>query len=316
MTTPLTRLSVIIPIYNSAGYLDRNLDAVASQDIKAGYEVILVDDGSTDASGKICDDRAAKDPRFRVIHTENAGPSAARNHGLDAAVGEYIVFVDSDDLIHPLYLSRLLEAIEQTDAEIAVCRFTAEKGAMKATAKEPEIVSGQRLLEMMLYQRGADSSPYCKIYRRELFDDVRFREGIIYEDLELHSRLYLKVERAALIPDRLYLYTPSPDSLLTVYSTARFDAVKITAEISERMNHVSPALARAARDRRLSAAFNAFLLASRHGATDRADRAWADIRSLRMDSLFNPKVRFKNKAGILLSFFGKRALKDIDHLLH
>ena len=310
------KLSVIIPIYNAERFLDKILDAVADQSVDASFEVILIDDGSTDSTAAICDRRAAADSRFRVIHTDNRGPSAARNRGLDAALGDYVVFVDCDDAVHPLYLARLLQAVEESGAEMAVCRFTREKGGLKATDTPPKVVSGPRLLEMMLYQRGADSSPYCKIYRRRLFNDTRFREGIIFEDLEMHSRLYLKVKTAALIPDRLYLYSPSAYSLLTVYSPARFDAMLVTADIVERLKDVSPTLAKAAADRRLSAAFNAFLLASRHNATDRAARAWAEIKALRRQSLFNPKVRLKNKIGIALSYLGKRPIRLLDRLLH
>lgn len=114
-------LSIIVPIYNSGEYLSATLENVLAQNYEK-YELILVDDGSTDGSGALCDEFAERDPRIRVIHQKNAGVSAARNAGLDAAGGEYVGFVDSDDLIEPEMFSTLTGIAAQYDADIVQCR--------------------------------------------------------------------------------------------------------------------------------------------------------------------------------------------------
>ena len=118
----MSKLSIIVPIYNVEKYLLRCLDSIAAQTCRA-FEAILIDDGSPDGCGRICDEYAAKDPRFTVIHQENRGVSAARNAGLRAAKGEYVGFVDPDDFIDPGMFAALLEAAAQTGAEIVCCNW-------------------------------------------------------------------------------------------------------------------------------------------------------------------------------------------------
>lgn len=118
-------ISVIIPVYNVEKYLHRCLDSVIEQTYK-NLEVILIDDGSTDHSGEICDDYAAKDVRIHVIHQENQGVSAARNKGLDTAKGEYIAFVDSDDYILPEMYAKMLECIIENNVDFCVCQWQYE----------------------------------------------------------------------------------------------------------------------------------------------------------------------------------------------
>ena len=118
-TNPL--VSVIMPVYNTSPYLRQCMDSILAQDIEVPYEVLLVDDGSTDGGGEVCDEYAAKDERVRVFHQENQGLSAARNTGIDAARGRYYAFVDSDDVVLPAYLRTLYEACEKHDAYMALC---------------------------------------------------------------------------------------------------------------------------------------------------------------------------------------------------
>ena len=115
-------ISVIVPVYNVEAYLDRCVASITSQDFN-NLEIILVDDGSTDASAKMCDAYAAADTRIKVIHKQNGGLSDARNAGIDIAHGEYIAFIDSDDFILPGYFSYLHRLITQADADIAVCQL-------------------------------------------------------------------------------------------------------------------------------------------------------------------------------------------------
>ena len=116
-------ISVIIPVYNAEKYLNRCLDSVLNNTYK-NLEVILVDDGSTDMSGRICDEYAKKDCRIRVLHKENGGTARARNTGLKIAKGDYIAFVDNDDFVHPCFYEYMLSSMESSSADVAICELT------------------------------------------------------------------------------------------------------------------------------------------------------------------------------------------------
>ena len=115
-------VSIVVPVYNCIQHLPECLKSIRSQTY-ANWEAILVDDGSSDGSGDLCDREAASDPRFRVIHKENGGVSTARNAGMDAAKGTYLAFIDSDDLVVPTYLEKLSRAAETYGADIAICGY-------------------------------------------------------------------------------------------------------------------------------------------------------------------------------------------------
>lgn len=215
------KISVILPVYNVAPYLEESMNSLLSQTF-ADFECILVDDGSTDASGAICDRYAAQDPRVRMVHRENGGLSAARNSGLDIARGKYISFVDSDDLLHPQFLEILYRAAVETGAEISVCDF---QRFQDGTSPDVPVPKGRRKL---LNQREAlwalvnfndriscirMTVAWNKLYRRELFDRLRYPEGKLHEDEFLIHRLLLRAERVCLCEDVLYLYRTREDSI-------------------------------------------------------------------------------------------------------
>lgn len=116
-------ISIIVPVYNVEPYLEQCIDSILNQSFR-DFELILVDDGSPDRCGEICDRYAAADDRIRVIHQKNGGVSAARNAGMEVSKGKYIVFVDSDDMVHPLYLEHLYKAIQKHNADISMCWFS------------------------------------------------------------------------------------------------------------------------------------------------------------------------------------------------
>lgn len=176
-------ISVIIPVYNAEPCLRRCLDSVLSQS-HTHLEVILVNDGSRDISGAICDEYAGRDGRIRVVHRENGGQSAARNAGLDLVTGSYIGFVDSDDWIYPDMYRDLLELIEKTGADIAQCRYVCTAPDLRAeNSRRP----GVRLFEGPDVMQAAFlemvSWSLCdKLFRACLWNTVRLPLGFIYED--------------------------------------------------------------------------------------------------------------------------------------
>jgi glycosyltransferase involved in cell wall biosynthesis len=208
-----TLISVIVPVYNAEKYLARCIDSILGQTHRE-LELILVDDGSRDASGAICDEYAARDVRVRVIHKKNGGVSAARNEGIGAARGGFIAFSDNDDFYAPGMLARLLGMCVENDCDIAQC--ACERGsADHLPTPEPglvKVLTGREMLESF-YSEG---SPWIwnKLYRREVWREVRFPVGShMYEDNIIIHRLYGAARRVAATREKLYYYFRNPGSV-------------------------------------------------------------------------------------------------------
>ena len=219
MKTPL--ISVIVPVYNREGYLDRCIGSILAQTY-GHLEILLVDDGSTDRSGTVCDGYAARDARIRVLHRENGGVSAARNMGLDCCQGDYIAFVDSDDFIRPDMYRAMLEAMEEHGAAVCVCQWqylrTDGTGAVDLARVDPAIFgtmsSGEfaRFLYRGAYENGVVVSPCNKLYRRDCFRGLRF-SGRYAEDDGLHTQLLSREFPVYVMQEQFYIYAENPDSL-------------------------------------------------------------------------------------------------------
>ena len=177
-------VSVIIPVYKVEQYLGRCVRSVAGQTYK-NLEILLIDDGSPDRCGEMCDSFAANDPRIRVIHQKNRGVSEARNAGIDQSSGQWIFFVDSDDFIHSDCIRQLMEAAETNGADIASCGFEkTEDDTIRGDIRFPatEVISRDEAMRRLILEEDT-SFPWGKIYRRELFQGIRFPEGRTFEDL-------------------------------------------------------------------------------------------------------------------------------------
>lgn len=203
-------ISVIVPVYNVAAWLPRCVDSVLTQTYQ-NLEILLIDDGSTDASGEICDAYAEKDPRIRAIHKKNGGLSSARNAGLDVSNGQYIGFVDSDDWIEPEMYAEMLALMVRNEAQL-VCagRYDVDGDTGKKTIglcpKRQECITGEELAGRLFLWDHCDSSACDKLYRWELFDGIRYPEGKTCEDVPVTYRLALKAHRAVLCDKPLYNY--------------------------------------------------------------------------------------------------------------
>lgn len=205
-------VSVIIPVYNIEKYLKRCVDSVINQTYK-NLEIILIDDGSTDNSGTICDDLALNDNRIIVIHHNNQGPSIARNKGIEIAKGEYISFVDGDDYCHPKMIEILLDEVIKNGSDISVCGF---KKVFKFNTVEFEKVNEinsktyteNKILELFFK---ADTHYdlnviWNKLYKAGLFSDIRFPEGRFHEDNAISYKLLDHSKSITIIFLDLYYY--------------------------------------------------------------------------------------------------------------
>lgn len=230
-------LSVIIPFYNTETWFPRSVDSVLKQTFQ-DIEIILVDDGSTDRSGIIADEYAQKYPQIRVIHLAHGGVSRARNAGLDAAAGEYIHFMDSDDYSDPDMYRSLVQLAKAYDADIAVCRICdvyrnrtkSREGDGRETVMEP-----QQALEQILTRR-MDDSLCSKLIRSSLFRTVRFQEGKTYEDVRIMPDLFLQAGRIVLLNKELYYYWHRLNSVTTTTDPGSIaDIIEACEEIQQKM---------------------------------------------------------------------------------
>ena len=206
-------ISVIVPVYKSEKYLDRCVDSILSQTL-TDFELILVDDGSPDSSGKLCDECAERDGRIKVLHRKNGGAAAARNDGLDMVSGAWIAFIDSDDWVHPDYLRTLYEAAEQQHADLAACRYETVNDASRPDDSpiSPSFSSENRE-EYWIGDRTGATVPWGKLYRSELFREIRYPDGRIGEDEFVTYRLLFGCEKLVVLDNVMYRYFVNQNSV-------------------------------------------------------------------------------------------------------
>ena len=219
-------ISIIVPVYRVEAYLDRCMESLLAQTYE-NLEIILVDDGSPDRCPAICDSYAEKDRRVRVIHQDNAGLSGARNTGIEAAGGDYLAFVDSDDYVSRDFIRTLYELLEETGCAISQCRFSYVQGEPLRGTRERNyhIYRGESLMEQ-LYGQEEEATCFVvawnKLYRRELFDRIRYPAGRIHEDEATTYRLFHEGKKLVFTERILYgYYTANPGSITAVFSSKR-----------------------------------------------------------------------------------------------
>lgn len=207
----MIELSIIIPVYNVNEYLSDCIKSVLKNP-KEEIEVILVDDGSTDNSGDICDQYALKDARIKVYHKKNGGLSSARNYGLQYANGEYIGFVDSDDIVDQRMFVEMLNAACEFSADIVICgiKHFSDNLANTSTCVHSDnvvVAEGSSRLEFFINPKGMGDYAVNKIYKRELFETgIRFPEGHIFEDIYTSYRLFGEAKKVVCLDQDLYYY--------------------------------------------------------------------------------------------------------------
>ena len=202
----MSKISVIVPVYKTEAYIHRCVDSILSQTF-TDFELVLVDDGSPDNCGTICDEYAEKDNRVRVFHQENRGQAAARNLALDwifrNSDSDFISFVDSDDWVHPQYLELLYEANIQFGTNISQCLHVETDGTKEIPPVEDHIylISSEEQ-----YTEWYSAFFWCKLFRVSIFDSLRFPEGQIYEDVAIWYKVLFAEERIGLVREVLYYY--------------------------------------------------------------------------------------------------------------
>ncbi len=240
-------ISVIVPVYNVGPYLKRCLDSILSQTYR-NLEIILVDDGSTDNSGAICDEYKKLDKRVLVIHKENEGVSKARNVGMDISKGEYLTFVDSDDYIEPNMYEELYSSIERESADLAVCGFRQVRvnGEQKVNdasitidwAKE-NIINNyftEGVIKELMY------SPWNKLFRKETLKELRFNTKYrLGEDILFIFEFVEKMQKMVYVNGAFYHYMMHENSAMTSsFSAKRFDYIFVVDILLEKCKRLYP----------------------------------------------------------------------------
>ena len=259
-------ISVLVPVYNVEKYLRRCLDSILRQTC-TDYEIVLVDDGSTDRSGSLCDAYAAEYDCIRVIHQQNAGLAQVRNVSLAAARGEYITFVDSDDAIEPTYLEVLLRDLLETGSEVSICSWSeVSDGGVRSELgwdqkeKGLQVWETQQAVKTLLYQKGIDNNTWGKLYTRELLQDVLFPAGKVYEDIATTYKILLKAKRVCYRPEPLYLYTSNTSGISqSAFSPRRMDLIDMAEGMYQDIESRFPDYRRAAQARLFRAYVHVYL---------------------------------------------------------
>ncbi len=226
-------ISVIVPVYNVERYLKRCVDSILNQTYK-NLEIILVDDGSTDRSGDICDEYKKIDYRIKVIHQTNRGLSGARNSGIDIAGGKYIGCVDSDDYIHPQMYEKLHELILSTKADMAVCGYRQiydESFRLYPVGDANiEVHTGFEAMENLFHEPFEQIywvEAWNKLYSRWIFDTIRYPEGVNFEDNYIFHRILDLVNTVSYTHEKLLYYFQRTDSIVREnYSLKKMDELK------------------------------------------------------------------------------------------
>ena len=208
-------ISIIVPVYNVENYLKECLDSILNQTYQ-NIEVIIIDDGSTDNSSKICDEYAKKDKRIQVIHQQNSGLSVARNNGIKLSKGKYLSFIDSDDIIHSQMIELLNQEIKKNKCDISICKYQSftDKYIEKQVEYKVKIMNQFEFLKNLMIDKEISSHACNKLYKKELFKKVTYPVGKKYEDIGTTYKLGLNADSICYLNIELYGYRVRQNSIV------------------------------------------------------------------------------------------------------
>lgn len=229
-------ITIVVPVYNVESYLDKCVESIVKQTYK-NLEIILVDDGSTDNSGKMCDEWAEKDSRIKVIHKENGGLSDARNKGIDIATGKWIGFIDSDDYIDVIMFERLYSACKENNCKISSCGFLREfedaSRNERWTTEDDMLLDRDGMMEY-LYRGAVTCVAWNKLYDITLFNNIRYPYRKIHEDQYTTYKVFCQTDKLYHISECLYYYYQRENSITGVsFSIKNLDILEALEQAME-----------------------------------------------------------------------------------
>lgn len=310
-------ISIIVPVYNVEEYLPRCVESILAQTYK-NLEIILVDDGSTDHCGSICDAYKEKDSRIKVIHKPNGGLSDARNAGLDQMSGEYVTCIDSDDFVSPFFVSNLWEALETNRCDIASSWFIEyHDGQVVPTSKavdtqEVEVLAKNEYFERLLYQDGVEVSAWGKLYKSSLYQNVRYPVGKLYEDIPTTYRLIEQANKIAVIPNIDYYYYQRENSIAqSKFSIRKMDAIYHMRIFGNFIQENYPELMDAFKCRYFSTICNILFQINDSDFQQQKKILWNEVKKYRFDVLGNKQARKKTRIAAVISYSGQYLMKRV-----
>lgn len=302
MNTPM--VSVILPVYNIQSYLPKCMDSLFAQTY-TNLELILVDDGSTDESGSLCDEYAQKDARIKVIHKKNGGLSDARNAGIESANGEFITCVDPDDYVDKDYVWYLLNLIEKykTKMSIAQHRVHYDNGTTKDKGNNgDETLNAEKCMERLLYHDVIDTSAWGKLYHKSLFLKVRYPKGKLFEDIGTTYKLIMQCEKVAVGYESKYNYVFHNNSIVNGnFSAKKLDLLEMTDEMGINVLKKFPNLQDAVLRRRVYSRISTLNQMLNAKGYEKERKQIIDfIKKYRKNILKNPKAPKRDKIALIL----------------
>jgi glycosyltransferase involved in cell wall biosynthesis len=304
-------ITVIVPVYGVEPYLRKCVDSIVAQTY-TNLEIILVDDGSPDNCGKICDEYAERDERVRVVHKENGGLSDARNAGLNIMRGEYVAFVDSDDWVLPNYINDMYESLIKYESDISLSGtvYVYENGKRNmvlAINNTDGLYTQKEAVEKLFYQKGIYPSACSKLYRAELFKNIRYPKGKLNEESATTYRIFCMCEKISFSKANNYFYLQRTGSIENSgFSPRKMDAIDIVDEMLVWIGENKPEYKKAAIYRFVGMNFRIYrnLIGSKGNFPAEKKRIEYNIKRYRSQVIFDKNAKLKVRIACLMSYLG------------
>lgn len=305
-------ISIIIPAYNVEEYISKCIDSILNQTYK-NLEIILVDDGSIDKSGKICDFYKEKDNRIKVIHKENGGLSDARNTGIRESTGKYISFIDSDDYVDNTYIEELYNLILNDNVDMAITSHKIIGSKIKAKYKRSKFTeTKEKILDKMLYDEDVDVSAWGKLYNKKLFDNVEFPKGRLYEDTATFYKLVDKCDYISVNNIPTYNYVIRSNSISqNSFSIKKLDIIKSTEEMTEFIKNKYPNLVNGCKRRLMFAYLSTLTQLTKNKKRNKKieKKLFKYINENRKEVLSDKRIPKRDRIALIISIFGFNIFK-------
>ena len=296
-------ISVIVPIYKVEDYLNRCVESILNQTYE-NFELILVDDGSPDNCGQICDIYAEQDSRIHVVHKENGGLSDARNTGLKVCCGKYIVFIDSDDWISKYYLEKLYDVLQSTESDIVECEIIRTDKFHIEDRSLPEIqyteYTAEEAIDLLIQDKQLHQHVWNKLYKRSVIADIWFEKGKTNEDEFWTYQVFGKAKKITKFNLGLYYYYQRTSSIMGVgFNIKRLDAIEAKVERQKYLETYYPSLSIKGKINLFFSCMYAGQMSMIHLTENEIDKAFCFFRSIIKQnsdiSLIRNISRFKDK---------------------
>ena len=307
-------ITVIVPCYNVEKYLPKCVDSIINQTYQ-NLEIILVDDGSPDNCGKVCDDYALKDARIKVIHKPNGGLSDARNVAIDIAKGEWITFVDSDDYVSLNYIETLYSLATSNNCQCSVVQplsfYDGKIPKVISSNDKIEIMDNNEAISSLFYQTKLDTSAWNKLYHRSLFSTgIRYPKGFLFEDNPTTFRLLDKCEKVVVSQQKLYYYRLREGSIERQdFTPEKLDQGITILRMMDKHPEITNKFVDAFKCKKASLALH-FIMKMPLEYKHKSD-LWEYVTKNRWNVIWDNKARFKTRIGCLLSYLGIPIMKSI-----